>query len=253
VTTAKRKANAFPQPHDVSTPRGSEQPIKGRCGSHLKATDPPRYCTQWPRKGRTRCKFHGGNTKRGPDSPHWKHGKRSLLYQDLLRGPLLTGYLALQSDEDLVNMQEQIRLWTARERQLVERLTDNGETSATWRSARMALGEIDGAKDPDEVTAILTKLRVVILEGAAKEAAWDDLQRCHEALRKLKEAERKKREADHNMLSADHVVYLAQLLTGLALRCITDESKRQEFAEGVDRLSRGDVLGFGPGVEIGGR
>jgi hypothetical protein len=147
VKRSKRNPKEAPQPQGRQKTAGSDGPIEDRCGAYLSRTDPPKYCKKYPAKGRTRCKLHGGATPRGPDSPHFVHGQRSHLYRDLLSGSLLTGYLSLQSDEDLVTTQEQIRIWTARERQLVERLSDHGESSAAWRAARMAMGEVDGAKD----------------------------------------------------------------------------------------------------------
>ncbi len=34
------------------------------------------YCALPPVKGRSRCRYHGGKTPRGIDSPHFKHGMR---------------------------------------------------------------------------------------------------------------------------------------------------------------------------------
>ena len=240
-----------PVPHGTeqkSSKRGSPKAVEGRCGAYLKGSDPPAYCLKWPLQGRTRCKLHGGKSKRGPDHPNWTHGQRSHLYRDLLDGALLKGYLAIQNDDDLIRTEEQIRLWTAREAQLVERLADSGESSASWRAARMAMGEVDGAQDPEELSAALSKLRVAVLQGAAREAAWDDLERCHEALRKLKELERKIRQSQHQMVSVDQFLHWAGLLTSHALRFITDDRARLAFAEGVNALARGEPIEMEPGM-----
>jgi hypothetical protein len=46
-------------------------------------------------------------------------------------------------------------------------------------------------------------------------------------------------------------MHLASVLTALALKYITDDQKRQEFAEGVSRLSRGEPIELEPGVVLG--
>lgn len=46
---------------DPEKPRGSAEPIPGRCGARLRGTDPPRYCKLHPVPGGARCtRFHGG-------------------------------------------------------------------------------------------------------------------------------------------------------------------------------------------------
>ena len=250
----RQKRRERPEAREGETrKRGSEAPIQGRCGSRLRRTDPPRYCEKYPLKGRSRCQLHGGLSPRGPASPNWKHGQRSLYYKDLLMGSLLKGYLALQTDEEILSLQEQIRLWTGRERVLVERLTDHGESSEAWKAVHAAMREAREAErsgDAAKLAQVLTSLEAIATRGVGIEAAWRDLDRCHETLRKLKEAERKKVESDHAMLSMDRVVHLAGMLTALALKCITEDTKREEFAEGVHQLSQGKALELGPGVEL---
>lgn len=258
MSKAERNPKKPPQSHETPKSRkgerGSPAPMDGKCGSYLRGSDPPRYCKKDPVRGRTRCKLHGGNTPIGPDSPHWVHGQRSRLYKDLLSGSLLKGYLALQTDEDLIRTEEQIRIWAARERELVERLTaESGESAASWRAARMAMGEVDGAKNPTDLAAALTKLRAVVLIGAGHEDTWADLERCHETIRKLKDSERRRREGEHTIMTVDQVVQLGGLLTSLALRYITDDRMKIEFAEGVQRLSRGEHVDVGPGLVLGGK
>ena len=51
-------------------------------------------------------------------------------------------------------------------------------------------------------------------------------------------------------LGLEEVVQLAGLLTTLALHCITNEKKRQEFAEGCQQLSAGEPVDLGGGVTL---
>lgn len=57
--------------------RGSAAPEPGRCGAKLRLSNPPRYCTERPLKGKRRCGLHGGKSKTGPASGTWKTGLRS--------------------------------------------------------------------------------------------------------------------------------------------------------------------------------
>ena len=65
---------------------------------------------------------------------------------------------------------------------------------------------------------------------------------CHEQLVKVGIARQE--------LGLEEVVQLAGLLTTLALHCITDEKKRQEFAEGCQSLSAGEPVDLGSGVTL---
>lgn len=49
-----------PATPDPEKPRGSAEPIPGRCGAKLRGTNPARYCMLYPKPGGTRCtRFHG--------------------------------------------------------------------------------------------------------------------------------------------------------------------------------------------------
>lgn len=65
---------------------GSPEPLPGRCGARLKNTDPARYCMNHPLKGRTRCKFCGGKSRRGLEHPNWKGGRYSRAFPHGLLG-----------------------------------------------------------------------------------------------------------------------------------------------------------------------
>lgn len=54
--------------------RAAQERRPACCGARTRAGAP---CRRRPAKGRRRCKLHGGATPQGPDSPHWRHGRRS--------------------------------------------------------------------------------------------------------------------------------------------------------------------------------
>lgn len=68
-----------------------------KCGAKNRPGAKHAYCQDSPTPGRERCRRHGGETPRGPDSPHWRHGDKarhepidlSLLYQEAAGDPEL--------------------------------------------------------------------------------------------------------------------------------------------------------------------
>lgn len=258
---------ASSRPQGAKRPRGSPEPIPGRCGAKLARSDPPRYCTQWPRKGRDRCGLHGGTVKRGAESPNFKHGQASRYYAEVLSGHVLEGYLAAQNDDQLLGLEEQIRLWTGREWELVRRLSDSGESREAWARIRDLAGTIaevrrrptptdaDRARSAAELGRALDELLGVALEGASREGAWEDLQEAGHMLRRLKEAERRRLEAAQAMLTVQETMHLMAVITQLALRCITTGGNRgrDDFADGIRRLSRGETIQLPSGAELGTR
>ncbi len=94
------------------------------------------------------------------------------------------------------------------------------------------------------------KLRRVVINGAKTEAMWQrELPICTDMLRKLKQAERLKLENDHMMLSVDEMMHLAGLVSTLSMQFIP-EHDRDKFRDGLCRLSRGEPIQLGDGVEL---
>lgn len=89
---------------EVRQRRGSPAPVPGKCGGKLALTDPPRYCTQSPRKGRSACKFHGGNSLAGLAHPGYRKG----IYSESLQAGLRASYEQLLADDDLLSLRHEI-------------------------------------------------------------------------------------------------------------------------------------------------
>lgn len=229
--------------------RGSPKPVKGRCGRHLKGTGPKRFCTQWPLKGRDSCKYHGGTQRRGAESEHFVHGQRSSLYADVLGGALRRGYESIQSDEDLLSCREQIRLWSGRERQLVEQLSKDGTIDAAAVRASMAKVD-DVEKMPADtekqqkkrgaaLVAAWDKLRQDVAQLDENEKAWREVERVGRMLVRFRREERRLMEAKHAVLAIDKVLYLMALLTAVAMKYVTDPVRRSQFCEDAKLLAAG--------------
>lgn len=71
----------------------STEPHPDKCGAQCRNGE---YCENYPVEGADRCRMHGGQTPRGPDSPNYKHGA----FSDHLRSDLTDG--ELEAIEDMV-------------------------------------------------------------------------------------------------------------------------------------------------------
>ena len=223
----------------VQAQRGSPEALPGRCGNYLKRTEPARYCKRHPARGRKKCKFHGGSKKVGAASPNFTHGQRSKLYRDFLGGALLKGYEALQTDDELISNLESIRLWTGRECQLVQRLSETEvHTPGDWR----ALRETGSEKDRRTLARAMEAHRHAVHEVVDREQVWEELASCTVTLTKLRREERRLQESRHLSMSVDKVLYLSALLTAVALKYITDPVQRAKFAEDARLLADGHAV-----------
>ncbi len=68
---------------------------------------------------------------------------------------------------------------------------------------------------------------------------WEDLGPCTVTLMKLRREERRLKESRHLSMSVDKVLYLAALLTAVAMKYITDPVQRAKFAEDARLLADG--------------
>ncbi len=233
--------------------RGSAEPIEGRCGRHLAKTDPKRYCRQWPIRGRDSCKHHGGTQKRGAESPSFVHGQRSSLYADVLSGALQRGYEAIKTDDELLSCREQIKLWTGRERQLVEQLSADGG-GMSEKEVRETMTKVDDvSKMPAGTDAEREKRgaalvqawdahRVAVRRLTADKEAWREVEIAGRMLVRFRREERRLMEAKHVVMTVDKVLYLAALLTALAMKYIVDPVVRSRFCEDVKLLEAGHAV-----------
>ena len=110
------------QYHPDGRVRGSAEPVPGRCGRRLKDSDPPRYCTQWPLKGRDCCKYCGGKSPAGVASPHWRNGSRSR-YMKHLPQDLKAAHEQALADENLESLRDELALLTNRTQEVLDRLS----------------------------------------------------------------------------------------------------------------------------------
>src|SRR5687768_13482403 len=105
-------------------PGGNPMPISDvpRCTARSKRTGQP--CTQPICSGGTKCRLHGGRSRRGLAAPAWKGGR----YSKALPPDLVDAYERARTDSELLALRDELALVDARLRSLLKRLAE-GETS----------------------------------------------------------------------------------------------------------------------------
>ena len=233
---------------------GSSEPIEGLCAAKVRGSDPTRYCKNKPHPGSPagRCRLHGGTKKRGAESPNFVHGQRSSLYADVLGGALKRGYEAIQSDEELLSCREQIKLWSGRERQLVEQIAGGGLVD--WQASRDTMADIDAVgrmpagtdeerqRQLEAFARALDEHRQAVHQLVADEKAWRELEHVGRMLARFRREERQLVEAKHAVMTVDKVLYMSRLLTAVAMKYIVDPVVRSRFCEDVKLLEAGHAV-----------
>lgn len=215
--------------------KGTAQPVEGRCGARLRGTDPPRYCGLAPLKGRTRCKLHGGKSKRGVESGTFKTGERSRFVPQR--------YLAdaerAMADPDVMSVRFDFALAEARNAELL-RSIDAASSIEAWLQARGAADRVKAAlgKSPaPKVKAALDRLLEVVSGGTsaanAERSAWKELRNNMRVRARLVEVERRRLEAMGATMSAEQALALAARLAAIVNEHVQDPAVRQRIADEI--------------------
>lgn len=151
-----------------------------------------------------RCKFHGGMTPVGPASPHFKHGRHSVLLKDI-KG-LGQHYERALADPDLLRLDAEIALTDARIGDLLERVSG---------SKRQAGVTIDGL--------------------------WPQLENLIENRRKLVDTESKRMKDLHAMVSVDRVMLIVSYLADSVKKHVRDRDVQTAILNDLRRLLKPEV------------
>lgn len=143
----------------------SSKPLPGKCGSRLRGR-PGEYCTQKPIVGRTRCKFHGGKTLKGPASATYKTGR----YSRYLGGALGDAYKHSLNDPKLLDLKESIAVLDAIAKRAAERTQDH-DTPRFRARLRELWQAFTSASKVEEKAAAQVQLGELIAEGDLEDGA----------------------------------------------------------------------------------
>lgn len=181
-----------------------------KCHGHKRDGRP---CGQPALQGREYCKLHGGKLPRGPANPQYgklKPGSRGLpgQYSKYVPSKLAADYRKAQTDPERLSLLHEISTWTAREQQLLKRLTphDPGtswtQVASAWSALQSAKADLDTAqaqKDIPGMRSAYARFQHALEQGTAGiEAArqdyglWEEVRKVHTMLMQLRTQEHKR-------------------------------------------------------------
>ena len=217
--------------------RGTPEPAPGRCGAKIPKTDPARYCSARPAKGRNRCKRHGGASPIGPASPAWRHGRASKMFTS---SPVMReAYLAALEEGDLTTCREEIAAGSALYEEMVERV-DKGGSAADWRRLAEIGAEMASAAKRNDVrsgTKLFDEAVALLARGGDGQKARDELAAHVVRMAHLRERESLMVFRKHGQVSVDRLLAMTAQLAELAIEFIRDPADRSAFSNRLRLLA----------------
>ena len=142
----------------------NDYPMNEQCTAKSKRTG--KRCKLAPAKGKAVCRFHGGKSLSGKDSPLMKHGR----YSKNLPDKLAQKYLEAQADPALLDMRSDIALVDTRLAEMTGTITednaaDHWKEILTLLEQRRKLVESE-RKRLVEMHQVITAERAMVLMSA---------------------------------------------------------------------------------------
>lgn len=199
-----------------------------RCGAKTRTGA---HCVNYPVRGRTRCRMHGGLSPRGIASPHLRTGR----YSRDLPTRMVERYQDMVSDPDLLRLGDDIRLVDARIADVLRRV-DTGESGRLWALTGQRCGALRDAMlsgDAGATRQALTDLEQVINQGIADWAAWDDVGRWQDRRSRLVATEIKRLDAGQRSITAEQFLLFVGAITAIIKEHVPDRKARQLIADAM--------------------
>ncbi len=206
------------------------------CGAKTRGGTP---CQRAPMPN-GRCYQHGGKSLAGPASPSFKHGR----YSKYLPKNLLPRYEESLADPDLLALNDEIAVVSARGMQLLERLK-TGEGTSAWELVQAGYDlVVAGLREADAGKAQtgLAHIDDAIKRGAADREIWADFLAHIEQQRKLVDTERRLEEIKQQTMTVREVMTLVHALVDVVFRNVNDPKARAAIGVEVKGLLAGPEI-----------
>ena len=207
------------------------------CGGKKSDNTP---CTQHPLKDRERCKFHGGRSPRGVESPHYRGKGWSRDLPTRLSDRVRAGV----ENPDLISMREELALVDARMGELLERLT-TGESGDAWLEVTRIAARIRKVVDDqpgnwfDEIDQALGELAACVEAASSDTQVWQDLHQVLEQRRRIADTERKREEFEAESVTRNQwATFITSVQTAI-LEEVQDHGSRARLAAKIATLAGG--------------
>lgn len=224
------------EPEPCQNPRRS-------CERHCNAdseTSRNGRCPNAPKKGRTRCRMHGGGTPRGEALPQTKHFR----YSQSIPRRLAARYEEAEKDQDRHDLSSEISLAEAMLDDALAGMED-GESERLWITLRRLEGKLRTTRDEKVRGRVLGEILDLIQRGGKDAWAKADVDRWSQRKARLIEADvRVAVQKGHVLYIDQHFAIMGRVLDAIQ-RLVPDEDAREELADEFDRIAeetRGDVV-----------
>jgi hypothetical protein len=134
--------------------------------------------------GNEKCRFHGGKSLKGFESPSLKTGAHSKFLSHL-PDALKTDYTDVYNANQAQSLEEQLALSNLRTQQLLT-LLQNGDLADLWSSMKASLSMLkECAANGEDITPPLRELQRIASIGEQNFLTWQQINNQNEQTRKL--------------------------------------------------------------------
>jgi hypothetical protein len=184
-----------------------------------------------------RCIKHGGPSPKGIASPHFKSGKSSRH----LPTRLITKYQEALEDPELMSLESDLAVVTARIEDLHEQLDEGGagsimmEVDDAMQAYKYALGD----NDKKAMREAWRRLESSVKKGKKESSVWQELFDLRDQKRKLALSEAKRLQTMDQMIKVTQVNLLISALLDAVRENVTDRTALARISEKFVRLTQG--------------
>jgi hypothetical protein len=179
-------------------------------------------CGEPARRGRTKCRLHGGNTLSGTAHGNYRHGR----YSKVIPVRLAAKYDEARVNPRLLSLQDDIAMAESRLADLFQRV-DSGESGALWQSLGTTLDAFNAAMVQNDLPAMhvqLATLRRLITQGKDDYQAWEEIQKLWETRCKLTQTETKTLMTLQQMVTTEQLMLMFGVVTDTIQRAVTEHA-----------------------------
>jgi hypothetical protein len=148
-----------------------------------------RHCRKHVPRDGDACKFHGGESLKGPANPAWKDGSRSRYF---LPANMMQDYQDFLTDPDRLALDRELALVRAILQDRVRELSQKN-TSEMWDRAKTLYRDISTAREweqPEREAKLFDELGKLLREGAGLAETRREIIKLTETIRKVVDTQR---------------------------------------------------------------
>jgi hypothetical protein len=231
-------------------PKG--MPIGPLCGAKKRSGEG--FCTK-PAMANGRCRFHGGLSLKGKDSPRFKHGRTSKYFTAAVPQRLRERFIAALEDPELLSIRNYVAYWDVRVSDALEKYQQfdgiefRRELMAAWTVYRDAIAEVSETSEEEEaksakVGSLLSDLDRLIQLGATEDDAQGAVVSAIRERVALTEKETRRLVTLRQTLSIDQAYALVMILYQSVDKWVKDAVIRSQIAGEIEQKLKLNLSGL---------